>query len=157
MYDLNAHAPGQALQDARALTRATMRFFGVVLGMVALGLWLVPGAFDDAAEALMRGLMSALFLGIAVGLWGAGQTRFDDEFHLDLENHQLRHMMRGQDGIARLRKRYRFDDLDEITLQGGVLMARLTGGREVLRVAVDQQLEPGVMERLRGLSKRPAV
>lgn len=141
----------------QGVTRLTMKFFGVVLGMASLGLWLVPGAALDGAEMLVRLVMSFLFLGIAAGLWGAGRAPgFDEEFQLDISNHRLNHVLRGRDGIARLAGQYRFEDMDELSLDHGVLKARLAGGREVLRVAVGAHLEPDVMERFSRLRKRPA-
>ncbi|WP_319823445.1 hypothetical protein [Thalassovita sp.] len=149
--------PHACQRGGQAITRETMKFFGVVLGLASCGLWLVPGAAGDGAEMLVRLVLSFLFLGIAAGLWGAGRVRLDDEFHLDVTNHRLDHMLRGQDGIARLKRRYGFDDLEEISLKGGVLMARLAGGQEVLRVAVGSHLEPGVRDGLRRMGKLPAL
>lgn len=146
--------PSTPRPEGQDVTRATMRFFAVVLGMAALGLWLVPGATLDGAEMLVRLVMSLLFFGIAAGLWGAGSPRYDEEFHLDITNHRLSHVLRGRDGIARLKGAYGFDDLEDISLKGGVLMARLAGGQEVLRVAVGTHLEPGVMDKIAQMRAR---
>ncbi len=150
-------APETCNSGGQAVTRETMKFFGVVLGLASLGLWLVPGATGDGAELLVRLVLSFLFLGIAVGLWGAGRVHFDEEFHLDVTNHRLDHVLRGQDGIARLKRRYGFDDLEEVSLQGGVLMARLAGGQEVLRVAVGSHLDAGVKDSLRLMRQKHAL
>lgn len=144
------------MRGSQEVTQSTMKFFGIVLGMASLGLWLVPGATLDGAEMLVRLVLSFLFLGIAVGLWGAGGNRFDEEFHLDVENYQLNHILRGRDGIARIQGRYGFDEMEEISLKGGILMARLSGGREVLRVAVGNHLDPNVMDKL-AMMRRSSV
>ena len=154
-YGMNQ--PGAAMHGAQSVTQATMKFFGMVLGLAAVGLWLVPGAMQDGAEMLVRLVMSFLFFGIAAGMWGAGRAEFAEEFHLDVSNHRLNHVLRGRDGIARLQGQYGFDEMEEISLTGGILKARLTGGQEVLRVAVGTHLDPSVLQSLQGLRKRPAM
>lgn len=150
--------PSAETHDSQDITRMTMRFFGVVLGMASLGLWLVPGAALDGVELLMRLVLSFLFLGIAAGLWSAGKLPdYDEEFQLDLNNHKLNRVLRGRDGVATLAGQYRFEDMDELSLDHGVLRARLAGGQDVLRVAVGARLEPGVAQMLNGWRKRLAV
>ena len=46
--------------------------------------------------------------------------------------------------------------MEEISLKGGILMARLSGGREVLRVAVGNHLDPNVMDKL-AMMRRSSV
>lgn len=140
--------------DARDIMQHTMKFFSIVLGMSALGLWLVPGAVDDGAEALVRLVMSLLFLGIAVGLWGAGSPRFDEEFHLDIVNHRLTHVLRGQDGIARTKGQYGLEDL---SMDDGVLLARKFDGREILKLSVGKGLDARTMAALGVSTKRSAT
>ncbi|MBA85260.1 MAG: hypothetical protein CML69_11050 [Rhodobacteraceae bacterium] len=140
------------------VTRATMRFFGVVLGMAAAGLWLVPGAFEDGSEMLVRLVISVLFMGIALGLWGAGRAgRYDEEFQLDFSNGRLSHLYRGPDGIARVAGHYCFDDLEDISLNQGVLQARLAGGQDILRVVVGHQIEAQIAEKFTSLRLARAV
>lgn len=150
--------PSVPVSASRDVTRATMRFFGVVLGMAALGLWLVPGAFADGSEMLVRLVMSVLFLGIAMGLWGAGRSgRYDEEFQLDFSQGRLSHLYRGRDGIARLAGQYCFDDLEDISLDHGVLQARLAGGQDILRVVVGHQIEAQILEKFAGLRQAQAA
>ncbi|MGH1356043.1 MAG: hypothetical protein ACRBBS_13300 [Thalassovita sp.] len=137
--------------DARDIMQQTMKFFSIVLGMSAFGLWVVPGATEDGAEALVRLVVSFLFLGIAVGLWGAGRPDFDEEFHLDIVNHQLTHILRGHDGIARTQGQYGLDALD---IDNGVLEARNAGGRGTLRLSVGDHLDARTSELLAGMRKR---
>lgn len=148
----------EAIQENQDVTRSTMRFFGVVLGLASVGLWLVPGATLDGAEMLVRLVLSFLFMGIAIGFWGGGRTDdYQEEFQLDVDNSKLNHILRGRDGMARLAGQYRFDEMEELSLERGVLLARLSGGREVFRVAVGSRLEPDVMKSLSGMRKRPAM
>jgi hypothetical protein len=142
------HAPHS---DARDIMQQTTKFFSIVLGLSAFGLWLVPGATEDGAEALVRMVVSFLFLGIAIGLWGAGRPQFDEEFHLDIVNHQLTHVLRGQDGIARTQAKY---GLDELIVDGDTVQARGAGGRDALRLPIADRLDSRTLEALSTLRKR---
>jgi hypothetical protein len=123
-------------RDARAVMQETSKFFGVVLGLAALGLWLVPGAFEDGATVLVRLVISFLFVGIAVCLWGAGRQRFDDEFVVDFSTQRLSHVSRGKDGIARVRGDY---GLDPLSLRAGVVLAREADGTEIVRMVLPKR------------------
>jgi hypothetical protein len=92
-----------------------------------------------------------LFLGIAVGLWGAGREKFDEEFHLDIVNHQITHVLRGSDGIARRQQQYGLGELD---LDDGVLEARKLNGGGVLRLPLGNRLDARTMDILAGMRKR---
>ncbi|WP_420567578.1 hypothetical protein [Thalassovita sp.] len=136
--------------DARHIMQHTLKFFSLVLGLAAIGMWLAPGAADDGAEALVRLVVSFLFLGIGAGLWGAGRPRFEEEFHLDVVNHRLTHVLRGRDGIARTQEQFGMDQLD---LEGGVLTARKSGGQS-LRLPISDCLDARALELLAGMRKR---
>lgn len=122
-----------ARQDQRTILHETSKFFSVVLGLSAIGLWLVPEAFDDGAVVLVRFVISFLFVGIAVCLWGVGRQQFDEEFLVDMSAQRLTHVLRGRDGIARTQGEY---GLDALSLEAGVLLARESDGQEVIRLEV---------------------
>lgn len=137
--------------DGRDIMQQTMKFFSLVLVLAALGMWLVPGAADDGAEALVRLVISLLFLGIGISLWGVGRPRFDEEFHLDVDNLRLTHVLRGRDGIARLQEQIALDLLE---LDDGVLLARQAKSRKILSLPVAEGLDAGAVQLLSGMRKR---
>lgn len=111
---------------------ALLRLAGAALLLAAVGLWLAPGGTQDSDLALMKLGASLFFACLGLVFLSAGHSTDTDEFHIDEAQREIRHILRGADGIARLRGRYRFDDLTDMRIDDGMLLARDRAGRVVL-------------------------
>lgn len=76
--------------------------------------------------------VSVFFLLLAAVFYTSGRNIGTDEFHIDTQRREIRHILRGNDGIARLQARYNFADLAEVQLDDGIILARDKAGRIVL-------------------------
>lgn len=109
-----------------------LRFAGAILLMAAAGLWITPEGLQDAELALLKLGTSIIFACLGLVLLTAGRGAGTDEFHVDAGKREIRHVLRGADGIARLQARYRFGDLADVRLDNRMVMARDHHGRLVL-------------------------
>ncbi len=109
-----------------------LRFVGAALLLAAVGLWITPGRLPESDIALMKLGASIFFAGLGFVFLQAGQGASTDEFHIDEAQREIRHILRGPDGIARLQARYRFNELSDLRIDDGVLLARDRAGRVVL-------------------------
>jgi hypothetical protein len=111
---------------------ALLRLVGAALLLASAGLWIAPGGAPQQELALMKMGASLFFACLGLVFIYAGQAGGTDEFHIDESKREIRHVLRGQDGIARLKARYRFNDLSDVRLDDGMLLARDRAGRVVL-------------------------
>ncbi|MCD1624456.1 MAG: hypothetical protein ACU0B7_00055 [Paracoccaceae bacterium] len=119
---------------SRALASAA-RFTGVVLMLAALGIWILNGPLWDAEMMLMRLAVSVLFMCAGLGLLQFGRARPQDEIHFDASKGQLRHVLRGADGIARVRQRFALCDLGEIAIDVDRMILRDRSGEIVMELS----------------------
>lgn len=100
--------PNQASETLRAL----MVFLGVVFCLAAFGLWLVPDAMASAEARVIRAGLTCLFVGTGFFLFRKGREETEQfEQEIDLLRGEVRHIMRGRDGIGRVVARMEFCDL----------------------------------------------
>lgn len=112
-------------------------FLGLSLVAAAAGLWLVPGASYDPALVLIKlGLTLFFALGGAMFLMGARRDR-QPEVHLDARRGVLRLLERDAGGNLCRRVELDYDDLSELDLRDGMLIARDHHGRPVVEMAVE--------------------
>lgn len=123
---------GRVACAAARLSSAILCVVGASLWLAAAWLWLTPGVLEDAATALMRLVTSVFFLLLGGVFLQAGRDPGRDEFQFDDAQHEIRHFLRGADGIARIQARYQFANLSEVRVDDGMFLARDRSGRIVL-------------------------
>lgn len=124
---IEGHAPSGVLSG----------FLGVVLLAAALGLWLVPGASHDQVLVLIKmGLSVFLGLGGAMFLLAARRVQHP-EVHLDGRRGLLRLLERDDSGQVCSQVEVDYDDLSELDLRDGMLIARDHHGRVVVEMPVE--------------------
>lgn len=116
---------------------AVMRFSGAVMILSSVGIWLVPAVAGDGMIVLMKLLVSVFFACLGAVLITWGQTRINDEIHMDTETRQLMHVQRSFDGMTRVRARHAFDELSDIRLVDGHLTVLGKCGAVLVRLPVD--------------------
>ncbi|WP_424942890.1 hypothetical protein [Aliiroseovarius crassostreae] len=89
-------------QDAGGIaTRAgylVVRYFGIVMALVAIGLWIAPGtSVHPEVLPLKLGVSALFFIVGAVAVWGSGNDR-RDEMQVDLERQEFRRGIRRANG-----------------------------------------------------------
>lgn len=109
-----------------------LRFAGASLVLAAVGLWITPGAGADPELALLKLGTSILFACLGLVFLDTGKSTGTDEFHIDDTLREVRHILRGPDGIARLQARYGFDDLSDVQVIDNMLLAHDHAGQIVL-------------------------
>ena len=109
----------------------TSRILAASFAAAGFGMWIIP---SDAPSELMvlKLAVSVFFLLLAAVFYTSGRNIGTDEFHIDTQRREIRHILRGNDGIARLQARYNFSDLAEVQLDDGIILARDKAGRIVL-------------------------
>lgn len=123
--------------EGHATSAAISTFFGVVLCVAALGLWLVPGAsFDPSLMLVKLGLSIFLMIGGSMFL-AASRRDTHPEVHLDSRRGLLRVVERNQRGRVEDSFEIAYDDLSEIDFREGMLIARDHHGRSVVEVPVE--------------------
>lgn len=111
--------------------------FGTALGGAAIGLWLVPGASYDPALFLVKLGLSVFFvLGGAMFLLAARRVHHP-EVHLDGRGGVMRLVERDERGQVVNEIRVDYDDLSEVDLRDGMLIARDHHGRAVVEMPVE--------------------
>lgn len=120
-----------------------VRYFGIVMVLVAIGLWIAPGtSVHPEVLPLKLGVSVLFFIVGSVAIWGSGNDR-RDEMQVDLERQEFRRGIRRANG--------RFVTLAELPLRdaGEVFLTRgiQNAGEAVLyirRKSVPQALEIAV-------------
>lgn len=109
----------------------TSKLLAASFAAAGFGLWIIP---SDAPSELMilKLAVSVFFILLAAVFYTGGRNLGSDEFHIDTKRREIRHILRGNDGIARLQARYSFADLADVQLDDGVILARDKSGRVVL-------------------------
>ncbi|WP_412562778.1 hypothetical protein [Thalassobius sp. MITS945101] len=98
--------------QASETLRALMVFLGVVFCLAAFGLWLVPDAMASAEARVIRAGLTCLFVGAGFFLFRKGREETGQlEQEIDLLRGEVRHILRGRDGVGRVVARMAFCDL----------------------------------------------
>lgn len=129
---------GGTMSQFRTTIRALAggaRFVGVVLMLAAVGMWILSGPLWDAEMMLVRLAISVLFMCLGLMLLHAGRDGLRDEIHLDQTAHELRHVQRGRDGIARVVRRLPLADLGGASIAQDTLTLRCKAGEIVMEVS----------------------
>jgi hypothetical protein len=103
--------------------------------LAAVGMWILSGPLWDAEMMLVRLAISVLFMSLGLMLLYAGRDGLRDEIHLDQTAHELRHVQRGRDGIARVVRRLPLADLGEASIAQDTLTLRCKAGEIVMEVS----------------------
>jgi hypothetical protein len=111
------------------------RFTGVVLMLAAVGIWIISGPLWDAEMMLVRLAVSVLFMCSGLMLLNAGRGQLRDEVHLDTRTQELRHIQRGPDGIARIKRSFALTELGQITVSDDQLILTAHGGDILLELS----------------------
>lgn len=113
---------------ASRLGYLAFRYFGVVLLLAAVGLWMAPGtSMDEGVVPLKLGVSVLFLLTGGVALWSSGNDR-RDEMQVDLERQELRRGYRRGNG--------RFVTVADLPLSdaGDLFLTRMGQGPSVLYV-----------------------
>ncbi len=130
--DGNSHAI-----EGHATSGALSGFLGAVLCVVALGLWLVPGAnFDPALMLIKLGLSIFCMIGGSMCLVAARRDTHP-EVELDARRGILRILERNARGRVESAMEVSYDDLSEVDFRDGMLIARDHHGRTVVEMPVE--------------------
>ncbi|HAV07959.1 MAG TPA: hypothetical protein DEF12_15975 [Rhodobacteraceae bacterium] len=135
------------------LSRRFLRVMAVSLAISSIGIWFVTAS--DEGLGLMKFAVSVFFFSLAAVFWVSAADKAADEFHIDCSAREIRHVLRGVDGIARLQSRYKFADIAEVRLEDGILLARDKSGRIVLNrpchsVDIERSLQQALQNGLIG-------
>lgn len=118
------------------VARAMMRFVGVVAILSAVGVWVVQTRLWDVEIVLIKLVVSVIFGTAGMAMLQVGRDLGADEFHIDKTEGELRHVKRGCDGIVRLQASYRFADLGNVSIEGGILEAQDRSGAALIRAEI---------------------
>ncbi len=118
------------------VARAMMRFIGVVAILSAVGVWVVQTRMWDVEVVLVKLVVSVIFGTVGLSMLQVGRDLGEDEFHIDKARGELRHVKRGCDGIVRLQAAYRFEDLGNVRIEGGILEAQDRSGAALVRAEI---------------------
>ena len=118
------------------VARAMMRFLGVVLALSAVGVWVVQTHLWDVEIVLVKLVVSVIFGTSGLAMLQVGRDLGADEFHIDAERHELRHVRRGCDGIQRVVATHGLGSLGELRLEGRRLTVTDTGGNLLIEADV---------------------
>ena len=85
----------------------TSKLLAASFAAAGFGLWIIP---SDAPSELMilKLAISVFFILLAAVFYTGGRNFGSDAFHIDTKRREIRHILRGNDGIARLQARYSF-------------------------------------------------
>ncbi|UYV35855.1 hypothetical protein N4R57_12365 [Rhodobacteraceae bacterium D3-12] len=134
---LNIEDSPEVAIEGHATSAALATFFGVVLCVAALGLWLVPGAsFDPALMLIKLGLSIFLMIGGSMFLVAARRDTHP-EVQLDSRRGILRVIERNDRGRVEDTFEVAYDDLSEVDFRDGMLIARDHHGQSILEVPVE--------------------
>ncbi len=122
------------IQRSQGLQMPVLRFLGVVMNLAAVGIWFMPGERWDAEMVLIKLAVSVLFMCVGLALLHSGRHQTQDELHLDLSARELRHVVRGADGVGRLKTQCGFADLIDVQYEDGLFSAIGKDGVCVLQV-----------------------
>ena len=124
---ISGHAPSGALSG----------FLGATLIFASAGLWLIPGAsFDPALVLVKLGLTLFFGLGGAMFLLAARRVQHP-EVYLDGRRGILRLLQRDDRGHIESQIEVKYDDLSEVDLRDGMLIARDHHGQPVVEMPVE--------------------
>lgn len=152
-------ASGRSIGEPWRVIRVCIECFAskllaVSFAAAGIGLWIIP---SDAPSELMivKLAVSVFFVLLAAVFFTGGRQRGSDEFHIDTQRREIRHILRGNDGIARLQAHYSFADLADVQLDDGIILARDKAGRVVLNrpchsVDIERSLASAVSQGLIG-------
>ncbi len=124
--------PDRIEAAASWLSNGILHVAGASLLVASICLWLTPGVLNDTEGALMKLAASMFFLLLGGVLLQAGRDPGRDEFQFDGAQHEVRHFLRGADGIARFKARYHFANLADVRVDGDMFLARDRSGRVVV-------------------------
>lgn len=114
-YTLTAE---DAQEGMPLLGRALGRFIAVIIGLVLLGVWVVPGveSFGDPILVAMKLGLSCLFIGLGGLLYLFGQDGQRAETQVDLVSREIRAGSRKQNGTFKLTAQVGFDEVSAILI-----------------------------------------
>jgi hypothetical protein len=129
---------------------AAMRFFGAVMILSSVGIWLVPVISGDGAMVLMKLLVSVFFACVGSVLIETGKNGATDEIHMCPETRMLRHVKRKCNGVAATRAQFDFDQISDIRLQDGMLKVLGDAGATLLSLPVERVENLGAIREMLG-------
>lgn len=125
------------LRSAHAVNRGGRVFFGSVLIISALGLWLVPTAGADAALQMMKLLMSVIMICLGVMfLMSIDRGSEKPEIQIDTQKRELRILRLDKNCRSFVSDRYALNDLGKVMLKSKRLTALDAAGKLLFQVPV---------------------
>ena len=106
------------LDGGRLVLRTFARIGAVACALVAVLIWLAPGATWESDAMLFKLLLFVVALMAAVGLWQVSLAPLPPTVEVDVVNREVRLIRAGAPTADRVIERCAFDDLHAVELQG---------------------------------------
>ncbi|MEL7344338.1 MAG: hypothetical protein AAFN59_05685 [Pseudomonadota bacterium] len=91
--------------DRETVMESALRFFGLILVLLAYGQWLLPGSLFSGDVLAMKMAFSFVFAGIGVSLYLYAGRGFRQEVQIDLSRSEVRFALRNARKQSRLQTR----------------------------------------------------
>lgn len=145
-----ATALRETLKKSKGVNHAGRVFFGSVLILSAVGLWLVPVDAGDAAMKLIKLLVSVLMLVLGVMfIFSARRVPDEPEIQIDTQAREIRIVKRDNGGAICMDTRHAIDSLSDVTLCDRTLTAYDASGQLIISMSVpDKRMETALKSAL---------
>ena len=114
--------------DRETVMESAMRFFGLILILLAYGQWLLPSSLFAENVMVLKSAFSVIFAGTGVAMYVAAGRGFRQEVQIDLGRREVRFALRNTRRQSRLTHRLPMDGVESAFIK----RSKADGGEAVL-------------------------
>lgn len=133
------------LDASRMLLRMALRFASFASVMVAVFIWLAPGASWENDVMLFKLALSAASVLVAIACWQAAAPPLPPTVEVDVRRGELRLVREGAPADKRLVKRCAFADLQVVELKGRHIAFWEKGGHLLAEITLSNATAHAVL------------